>query len=125
MSDHFISLNEPIKDDDDLSTIHSDVYIPLTDDNTTMNEIYESSSQMKKGGYDYGLPMLFLVLSCIAPTILHLLNIMFFNGFPLKLCMALLLFLNRVICFYQKITEVSQCSRFLQICMTGSSQIGL
>ena len=55
-----------------------------------MNEIYESSSQMKKGGYDYGLPMLFLVLSCIAPTILHLLNIMFFNGFPLKLCMALL-----------------------------------
>ena len=34
--------------------------------------------------------MLFLVLSCIAPTILHLLNIMFFKGFPSKLCTALL-----------------------------------
>ena len=30
------------------------------------------------------------MLSCIAPTILYLLNIMFFNGFPLKLCNALL-----------------------------------
>ena len=34
--------------------------------------------------------MLFLVSSCIAPAILHLLNIMFFKGFPSKLCTALL-----------------------------------
>ena len=88
MSERFISLYEPIKDDGDLSTLHSDVYIPLTDDNNSMNEIHESFSQMKKGGYDYSVPMLFLVLTCIAPTVLHLLNAMFFTGFPLKLCTA-------------------------------------
>ena len=90
MCEHFINLYDLMKDDEDISTFHSDVYIPLTDDSITMKKIHESSSQMKKGGYDYSVSILFLMLSCIAPTILYLLNIMFFNGFPLKLCTALL-----------------------------------
>ena len=48
MSEHFMSLYEPIKDDGYLSTLQSDVYIPLTDDNIAVIEVLESSSQMKK-----------------------------------------------------------------------------
>ena len=90
MREHFQTLYEPIKSDGDINTLTSEVHIPVTDVAISMNEVQVGFQQMKKGGFDYPISVLLLIMSRIAPVILYLLNLMFFNGFPLKLCMSLL-----------------------------------
>ena len=53
LSEHFEELYEPIKDDGKIEDLESIIYIPLTDDAITINEINIASNHMKKGGYHY------------------------------------------------------------------------
>ena len=53
LSEHFRNLYEPIVVDDDLQSLHSDIYIPETDDAITAEELSKACNQIKKGGYDY------------------------------------------------------------------------
>ena len=90
MSEYFYTLYEPIVDDGDLQTLESNVYIPETDDPITSNEIRIAANTMKKGGYDYPLTVLQLLMSSTLSLLLLLLNMILFNGFPSKLWISLL-----------------------------------
>ena len=90
LSEHFTTLYEPIKNDGDISQLNSNIYIPETDDPITLRELIESGSQMKKGGYDYYLSMLKLLLSSVAGVVLLLMNTILFDKFPVNLCTSVL-----------------------------------
>ena len=90
MTAHFQMLYEPLVDDGKLGNLTTNVYIPITDDQIQMDEVQKGCKQMKKGGFDFSITALYLIMSCISPVILHLLNLIFFTGFPLKLCTSLL-----------------------------------
>lgn len=90
LSEHFTTLYEPIENDGDLALLNSNVYIPETDDPITQNEIREASSQMKKGGYDFPLTILKLLIVTVAGVVLLLMNTILYDKFPLNLCTSLL-----------------------------------
>ena len=90
MSEFFSELYEPIANDGDIESLESNVYIPLTDDPISMDEITISSNQMKKGGFDYPREVLQVLLSSISSIILLLLNVILYNSWPSKLCVSLL-----------------------------------
>ena len=90
LSEHFSNLYDPIEGDGDIQSLRSDIYIPETDDAITNAEIAEASNQMKKGGYDFSLKALMLLLSTITSVILLLMNTILFNNFPSRLCISLL-----------------------------------
>ena len=80
--EHFESLYEPLKGECDITTLKSDVYIPVTDDPITLQEVSSTVRLMKKGGYDYPLTVLHMLLSSIAMVFLFLLNAILYKGFP-------------------------------------------
>ena len=45
---------------------------------------------MKKGGWGYSLSVLNLLIGTIPTCLLHLLNVIFFFCYPMKLCLSLL-----------------------------------
>ena len=90
MSEFFSELYEPIANDGDIESLESNIYIPLTDDPITMDEITISSNQMKKGGFDYPREVLQVLLSGISSIILLLLNMILYNSWPSILCVSLL-----------------------------------
>ena len=45
---------------------------------------------MKKGGWDFSLPVLGLFMKNLPGIVLTLMNLFFFSGFPLKLSLAIL-----------------------------------
>ena len=49
MSELFTELYEPMQNDGDVDSLESNVYMPVTDDPITIDEIYTSANQMKKG----------------------------------------------------------------------------
>ena len=55
-----------------------------------MNELLESSLQIQKGGFDYPATALSLMLTCLSPLVLRLLNIMFVTEYPTMLSVSLL-----------------------------------
>ena len=90
LSEHFTTLYEPIKNDGDISQLNSNTDIPETGDAITLRELIESGSQMKKGGYDYYLSMLKLLLPSVAGVVLLLMNTILFDKFPVNLCTSVL-----------------------------------
>ena len=90
LSEHFSNLYEPIEDDGDLESLTSEVYIPETDDPITAAELDEASKQMKKGGYDFPITCLMLLMSTIGGVVLLLMNTILFGNFPSRLCTSLL-----------------------------------
>ena len=90
LSEHFASLYEPIEGDDDIESLHSDVYVPATDDPITTTEMNKASKQIKKGGYDFPVVCLDLLLSTIGPVMLLLMNTILLSRFPIRLCLSLL-----------------------------------
>ena len=90
LSEHFTNLYEPIDDEDNLETLVSNVTIPITDDPISSVEVQVASHQMKKGGYDYPISVLKILLSTVMSIILLLLNTILFNVYPSKLCVSLL-----------------------------------
>ena len=62
MSNYLEQLYQPldINEKDGMNDQHSNMYIPITDDPLTENELYSASIKMKKGGYDFTLAALIL-----------------------------------------------------------------
>ena len=81
------------KDKDELVNIdnlRSDVNIPVLDDPIIETEVEDALKSMKNGGFDYNLPILFILFSCFKNTILLLLNFIFFVKYPIYLALSLL-----------------------------------
>ena len=68
----------------------ANIYIPETDDAITAAELNEASKQMKKGGYDFPIVCLGLLMSTIGSVVLLLMNVILFSNFPSRLCLSLL-----------------------------------
>ena len=66
------------------------MYIPITDDTITSKELYCVSSTMKRGGYDFSLEVLKLLMACLPPLLLILFNPMFYVVYPVKFGMSIL-----------------------------------
>ena len=90
LSEHFINLYEPIDQDEKIHTLNSNITIPVTDLPFTADEVFAASRHMKTGGYDYPISVLKVILSTILPTILFLLNHIFYNSYPSKLAISML-----------------------------------
>ena len=90
LSEHFSNLYEPINGDGDLQSLESNVYIPLTDDAITPAELDKACKHMKKGGYDFPIICLTLLMATLGSIILHLMNTILFTCFPTSLCIALM-----------------------------------
>ena len=82
-----LSLGEGI---DEIKGITSNTYISVTDDPISLQEMSNAATLMKKGGWDYSLPVLNLLIGTIPTCLLHLLNVIFFFCYPMKLCLSLL-----------------------------------
>ena len=63
---------------------------PETDDPIDETEVKEACSQTKKGGYDFSINCLLLLLSIIGGVLLLLMNKILFGSFPLRLCTSIL-----------------------------------
>ena len=92
MSDYFERMYQPLdlNEKDEMKNLHSDVYIPINDDPITHNELHYAASKMKKGGYDFSLEVLKLLMLCIAPLLLILFNLIFYVTYPKKFGMSIL-----------------------------------
>ena len=86
LSEHFRNLYEPITDDGDINSLSCDTYNPETDHPITETELKETCNQMKKGGYDFSINCLLLLLSTIGGVLLLLMNKILFGSFPSRLC---------------------------------------
>ena len=47
----------------EMEKLQSNVYIPITDDPITGNEIHDAYSDMKIAGYDFSLPVLKILIT--------------------------------------------------------------
>ena len=74
----------------DINQLQSNVTIPILDDPITLNEISVAVTEMKKGGFDYPLPIIRMLYSLFSPLLIVLLNIMFYVKYPLDCATALL-----------------------------------
>ena len=92
MADYFEKLYEPleINESNEMNNLHTDMYVPITDDPITMREMNEAHSKMKKGEYDYSLDVMKLLLSVLAPTTLVFFNLLFYVTYPVKMATSLL-----------------------------------
>ena len=92
LADHFETLYQPLEEENfiELQEIKSNVYIPATDDAITANELDNAAMEMKKGGWDYSLPVLRVMMSCVSVCMLMLCNAIFFHRFPLQLALSIL-----------------------------------
>ena len=92
MSNYFEKLYQPLdkNEKDELETLSTETYIPITDDPITINELHLASKKMKKGGYDYSLDVLRLMMLCISPLLLMLFNLVFYVTYPIKFGMSIL-----------------------------------
>ena len=70
--------------------LKSDVTIPILDNPITEEEAEEALNSMKKGGFDYNLPILFILFNCFKQTLLLLLNMIFMGTYPVHLALSLL-----------------------------------
>ena len=73
-----------------ISNLQTDVTIPLLDEPISAEETEEALDSMKKGGFDYNLPILLILFSCFKQTLLLLLNTIFFCAYPVHLALSLL-----------------------------------
>ena len=61
LRDYFKMVYAPVAGDECIDNLHTNLYITVTDDTISMNELLESSLQMKEGGFDYPVTVLSLV----------------------------------------------------------------
>ena len=90
LSEHFRLLYEPLEDDGDLNTLRSEVYIPATDDEINAAEVNHAYKQMKKGGYDFPLSCIGILISVLGSVLLLLMNIILLGAYPANLCISLM-----------------------------------
>ena len=92
MADYFKKLYEPLDINEiyEADNLQTNMYVPITDDPISTNEMNQAYSKMKKGGYDYSLDVLKLVMGTGSPAILIFLNILFYVSYPIQLATSLL-----------------------------------
>ena len=92
LAEHFETLYKPVEahENEQIKSLQSPVYIPANDDEITEHELNIAVSSMKKGGWDYSLPVLKMLMQCIPAVLLLLLNLLFFCVYPLKLALSIL-----------------------------------
>ena len=73
-----------------IEQLQTDSYVPGLDDPITQGEIDGAMKEMKKGGYDYSLNILRILVQFMSPILLLLFNIMFFVSYPITLATSLL-----------------------------------
>ena len=71
--------------------LNTDVYIPILDDRITERDVKESIKDSKKGGYDFKLSVLHILVDNMLPSLVLLLNCMFYVAYPVKLTRLLLI----------------------------------
>ena len=92
LAEHFGDLYQPHTGEtiDEIKGMTSNTYIPVTDDPISLQEMSNAATLMKKGGWYYSLPVLNLLIGSIPTCLLHLLKVVFFFCYPMKLCLSLL-----------------------------------
>ena len=90
LTEHFSQLYEPIENDGDIDSLSTNVYIAETDDPITATELDDASNQMKKGGYDFPVSCVSLLMSTVGTVMLLLMNCILFGSFPAQLCISVL-----------------------------------
>ena len=83
--------NEPLH----ISNLTSNIYIPVLDDSISQNDIEDAMKTMKKGGYDYKLPILNILTTLFLPLLLVIMNFMFYLHYPVSLALSLLVALPK------------------------------
>ena len=78
-----------------ISNLTSDIYIPVLDDPISQSDIKDAMKTMKKGGYDYKLPILTLLTTIFLPMIIIIMNFMFYLHYPISLACSLLVALPK------------------------------
>ena len=74
----------------DTMSLQSNVTIPILDDPITTNEVNESIKNMKKGGYDYPLSIVYMLTSMFLARLVLLLNVIFYVKYPIQCAKSLL-----------------------------------
>ena len=92
LAEHFETLYQPMEENEmeKMYELRSNVYIPVNDDVIVMGELKSAALAMKKGGWDFSLPVLKLLMKCIPNILLLLMNLLFFCVYPLKLTLSIL-----------------------------------
>ena len=92
ISTYFESLYSSSDHDEllNMNTLESNVYIPLLDDSISGDDVSNARKDTKKGGYDFTLSALDIVLEVLNPIILILLNTMFYVSYPTNLAISML-----------------------------------
>ena len=70
--------------------LESQVNIPLLDNPFSEAEVDDALSSMKKGGFDYNLPIIGMLIGCLSNVLLSMLNFIVFVRYPVQLALSLL-----------------------------------
>ena len=73
-----------------IEELTTDTYIPALDDPISMEEVDTAAKEMKKGGYDYNLDILKVLVQVMSPLLLLFFNVMFYVAYPVSLARSLL-----------------------------------
>ena len=73
-----------------IEELSTNAYVPYLDDPISKEEMDEAANEMNKGGYDYNLDVLRLLLRIMSPLLLLFFNIMFYVAYPVSLARSLL-----------------------------------
>ena len=92
MANYFEKLYEPLDmyETAEMDNLRTNTYIPVTDDPITLTEMRAAEKQLKKGGFDFSLPVMSMLAAVCSPTLIVLMNLIFYVTFPFKLAISLL-----------------------------------
>ena len=92
ISDYFEKLYEPLNNSEhvEMDSLETQTYMPITDDPITETEMLVAQREMKKGGYDFSLDVLSMLMQVASPALLILLNLIFYVAYPVRLAISLL-----------------------------------
>ena len=87
MADYFETLYQPVDRDEvmKLNNLETAMSIPITDDPITYLEVNAAVAKMKKGGYDFSLPVLKLLVSAVTFSD-YIYEYAFLRDVPSKTC---------------------------------------
>ena len=87
LADHFETLYEAMEGDEaeQINLLYSDTYIPVNDDPISERELYDATKNMKKGGWDFSLPVLNMLMYSIPNILLLLMNLFFFCAYQCEI----------------------------------------
>ena len=91
MANYFERLYQPldIKEKHEMDRLWTDVYMPITDDPITTNEVFQAHNKMKKGWYDFSLPVLNLLTPDMSTILVILFNLILYVAYPIKFAISL------------------------------------